>query len=68
MYKCQKCKKSSSPGEKRNIKITQTRLKEYYEMENATGDDGNPSKIRGRLQGTGVETVKEIQICSNCYS
>ncbi len=59
MYRCEKCKKNSRPGQELNRVVVETRPKEYK----------NTVKIKGRRQvkySKGYETVKEIGICKKC--
>lgn len=55
MYVCAICDKVSSPNEKLNKVVTQTRKKEYF-------DD------KGKKIGSGFETIKEIGVCTKCSS
>jgi len=53
MFKCQKCKKLSAPGEKQKRVVVDTR-KRFY-----TNHKGEPA-------GEGWEIVKEVALCSSC--
>lgn len=61
MFKCEKCKKTTAPGEKLHKYPIVYRDKVYqYETGNGT---------RKRLITTcGKEIVKEINICEKCYA
>ena len=55
MFKCCRCKKLSSSGEKQNKVNLETREKVYTDKD-------------GKILGKGVETVREIAVCVNCFS
>ena len=62
MYKCQKCNKTTTPHEKCNKVVVETRDKEYInEYENKWGN--KKQKITN-----GYEIAKEINVCDECYS
>lgn len=68
MYKCQKCKQFSKPGEKANPIVTSFRPKKYHLMEYVVNDEGNLTPVQGKLQGEGFETIKEIRVCNKCLT
>lgn len=53
MFKCEACGKNSRLGEKRNLRVVETRKVDYED--NA-----------GRVIGHGHEIVKEIAVCGRC--
>ena len=53
MFKCQRCRRITEPGEKSTLIVTETREKVYPPRK---GDPG----------GSGFETVSEIQVCESC--
>ena len=61
MFKCEKCKKNTAPGEKLHKYPIKFRDK-IYQKEIGNG-------IRKKLVTSyGKEIVKEINICENCYA
>ena len=56
MFRCDKCKKITKPGEKQHKKVIQTRKKEYH----------NEDKWGNDKVSVGYETVKEINLCEKC--
>lgn len=63
MYRCEMCGLSSAPGELINRKVVETRTKEYPRRtcKGKTGEIHDPG-------GDGYETVREINICSDCLN
>ena len=57
MFICAECNKSSSPGEKLNRLVVQTRKKEYH---------NEKTKVPEKKITYGFETVKEIGLCGYC--
>ena len=57
MFRCERCKRITKPGEKQHKKIVQTRQKTYVNIDK-----------RGKEKKTiGSEIVKEINICEECF-
>jgi hypothetical protein len=66
MYICQRCKKVSSPGEKIHRVVLESRPKNYFEMTLSTDAEGNPIMTQGKLLGSGLEAVREVNLCKGC--
>ena len=51
MFRCDRCKRITEPGEKQTKKVVKTRNKTYF---------------NGKKETTGKEIVKEINLCEKC--
>ena len=62
MFKCARCKEFSKPREKMNKVTIEQHPKVYIKITH--NSDGEV--IDQREEGTGLETVREIALCSSC--
>lgn len=61
MFKCNKCKRITEPGEKLNKMVTKIRERNYVnKILNKYGKEVEK-------ESTGYEIVKEINVCDKCY-
>jgi hypothetical protein len=59
VFKCGKCNKLSAPGEKQKRVVVQKRQRNYTNY--------NP-RVKQEKVTVGWEIVKELGLCSSCYS
>ena len=57
MFRCEECSKITQPNEKQHKKVVETREKTYK----------NEDKYGNIKTTKGFETVKEINICEECF-
>jgi len=60
MFRCQKCKKVSSPHDSPKKLVVKTRTTEYFT------EEGRPVRTAKGLPATGWEIVEEILVCEPC--
>lgn len=53
MYRCDKCKKISSPNDPLNKVVVETKMVQHFDSER-------------RLSGKGTQIVREIKVCKHC--
>lgn len=66
MFNCERCGKTSQPGQPSYRKVVETREKTYPYRSHA--NRGGPFDIRDDPGGTGTEIVREITICEECHA